>query len=116
MATKLASMPRYRCLSSTPVSDQQREALTSGLTTIEADRFDTKEQDLLVEFIEVAEGQWFTAATPSQATVLSGTVPDGTTQDQRAQLMDAIGRMAATALDKDFNDIMVVASDGRRQD
>lgn len=108
-------MPRYRCMSSTPVPDAQRVAVTNGLAAIESQRFGTNADDLLVEFAEVAEGQWFTAAGPSNATVLSGTVPDGTTQDQRAEVMDDIGRMAAKALNKDFNDIMVVASDGRRE-
>jgi phenylpyruvate tautomerase PptA (4-oxalocrotonate tautomerase family) len=107
-------MPRYQCLSSTPIDTAARGAIVDGLTGIEAAQFGTKSDALRVDFVEVKEGQWFTAAESSKATVLSGTVPDGTSQEVRAVVMDEIGRMAAVALDKDFNDIMVVASDGRR--
>ncbi len=107
-------MPRYQCLSSTPVDPVARGAIVEGLTGIEAARFGTSGETLRVDFVEVEEGRWFTAAVASKATVLSGTVPDGTSQEERAAVMDEIGRMAALALGKDFDDIMVVASDGRR--
>ena len=107
-------MPRYQCLSSTPVDAAAQGALIEGLSSIEKARFGTNHDALRVDFVEVEQGNWFTAAEVSKATVLSGTVPDGTSQETRAAVMDEIGRMAAVVLDKDFNDIMVVASDGRR--
>ena len=99
---------------SSPTTDAARDAMIDGLANIEAARFGTEPAELLVEFTEIDEGRWFTAAEQSSATVVTGTVPSGTTQAERAELMDEIGRAAASALDQDFNDIMVVASDGRR--
>ena len=107
-------MPRYRCSLSGSIDELARARVETGLAQIEADHFGSDPVDVLVEFTEVQAGRWFTAAQPSQAAVVTGTVPEGTTQEARERLLFDIGRMVSEAIGRDFDDVMVVASDGRR--
>ncbi|MCP5027716.1 MAG: hypothetical protein GY929_15685 [Actinomycetia bacterium] len=107
-------MPRYRCSVSGTLDDSARSRVENGLARIEAEYFDTDPADLLVEYTEVDPDRWFTAAQPSRAAVVTGTVPVGTTQEVRERLLFSVGRMISEAIDRDFDDVMVVASTGRR--
>ncbi len=66
-----------------------------------------------VEFIEVARGMWFTAGRPSQASMLLGSVPQGTPQDTRVALMDDLARRFSDITGAPYHDVMVVAADLR---
>jgi hypothetical protein len=42
-----------------------------------------------------------------------GTVPDGTSQETRVRVLEAMARTYAAATGADVDDVMVVAADGR---
>ena len=66
---------------------------------------------LAVEFTEVDPGLWFTAGEPSQASMVLGSVPAGTSQPARIALMDAVARMFSEVTGAPYHDVMVVAAD-----
>ncbi|MGD9749879.1 MAG: hypothetical protein AB7W59_02675 [Acidimicrobiia bacterium] len=99
----------YKCLVNGSIGEEARRAVTDGLRTLMADRFGL--EDLTVEFIEIPEGRWFTAGEPSRASMVLGTVPAGTAQDERVAVMDAVARLFADATGTDYHDVMVAAPD-----
>lgn len=66
-----------------------------------------------VEFIEVARGMWFTAGRVSQASMLLGSVPQGTPQAKRVALMDELAHRFSQITGAPYHDVMVVAADSR---
>jgi phenylpyruvate tautomerase PptA (4-oxalocrotonate tautomerase family) len=66
-----------------------------------------------VEFTEVRPGLWFTAGEPSTASMVLGSVPSGTPQALRVEVMDAVARMFSEATGSDYEHVMVVAADAR---
>ena len=101
----------YKCLVNGSINAGARDAVTSGLTRVNRDRFGIEPSDVTVEFIEVADGLWFTAGEPSRASMVLGTVPEGTSQDVRIAVMDDIAHLFSDATGADYYDVMVVAAD-----
>lgn len=99
----------YKCLVNGSIDDGTRRVVTDGLRGLMADRFGLA--DVAVEFIEIPEGRWFTAGEPSRASMVLGSVPAGTPQDVRVDVMDAVARLFAEATGTDYHDVMVSAPD-----
>ena len=103
----------YKCLVNGSVSAPLREQVVLGLQRINAERFGIGADQLRVEFTEVARGMWFTAGKPSQASMVLGSVPAGTTQQQRVALMADVCKMFSEVTGAPYNGVMVVAADQR---
>ncbi len=99
----------YKCLVNGAIDHDARRAVTDGLGRLNAERFGVAE--VAVEFIEIPAGRWFTAGQPSAASMVLGSVPAGTPQDVRVELMDAIARLFSAATGTAYHDVMVVAAD-----
>lgn len=99
----------YKCLVNGVIGDDARQRVVDGLGRLSAERFGTS--DVAVEFVEIPAGRWYTAGEPSKASMVLGTVPAGTPQAVRVEVMDAIARLFSEATDTDYHDVMVVAAD-----
>ena len=106
-------MATYKCLLSHPLGDGDRQRLVEGLAAITIDRFGSAGGPVEVEFTEVEAGRWFTAAEPSSATMVLGSVPPGTSQEDREAHMDTVASFVAHTMDEPLDHIMVVAADAR---
>jgi phenylpyruvate tautomerase PptA (4-oxalocrotonate tautomerase family) len=106
-------MIKFKCLVNGTIGPDVRARVVSELHRIYAQRFELPEDALRVEFIEVAPGLWFTAGRPSDASMLLGSVPPGTTQAQRVALMDELARMFSAETGAVYEHVMVVAADAR---
>ena len=106
-------MIKFKCLVNGAIAPAVRERVVSGLRRIYAQRFDLPADALRVEFTEVAPGLWFTAGRPSDASMLLGSVPPGTSQAQRVALMDELARMFSAETGAEYEHVMVVAADAR---
>lgn len=107
--------PRYQVMAHRPLSASDQEALTEAIVAIDVEEFGTSPDTIIVEVNVVDEGMWFTAAEPTRATIVTGTVPVGTTAQRREALLLKLGRTVAETTGQDFHDIMVVASDSASQ-
>lgn len=99
----------YKCLVNGTIDADARTAVAEGLARLNAERFGIG--DVEVQFIEIPVGRWFTAGRPSQASMVLGSVPAGTTQEERVEVMDAIARLFSAATGTAYHDVMVVAAD-----
>lgn len=106
-------MIKFKCLVNGTIAPAIRARVVSGLQALYRERFGLAAADLQVEFTEVRPGLWFTAGKPSQASMVLGSVPAGTPQAQRVELMDAVARMFSEATGSDYGHVMVVAADAR---
>ena len=107
--------PRYQVTLHEPLSAEAQEAPIEALVAIDADEFGTAPGEVLVECNVIGEGMWFTAAEPTSSTIVTGTVPVGTSPERRSALVERLGRTVAATTGQDFHDIMVVASDSASQ-
>ncbi|HPU50936.1 MAG TPA: hypothetical protein PK359_05200 [Burkholderiaceae bacterium] len=103
----------YKCLVNGSISAPAREQVSQGLARINAEMFGTAPDAVRVEFTEVPPGLWFTGGKPSQASMVLGSVPPGTSQQTRVALMAAVCEMFSEATGAPYNDVMVVAADPR---
>ncbi|MGH1492554.1 MAG: tautomerase family protein [Acidimicrobiales bacterium] len=94
------------------IDDGARARVIEGLVGLETDRFGVAADDVTVTFVEVTEGTWFTGGKPSNASMVQGTVPAGTTQDVRAAHMADVCQVFSSATGSPYDDVMVVAADG----
>lgn len=101
----------YKCLVNGSIAQPVRERVVQGLQRINAERFGIPADRLKVEFTEVEKGMWFTGGKPSQASMVLGSVPAGTSQAQRVELMAEVCRMFSDATGAPYDDVMVVAAD-----
>ena len=106
-------MARYKCLVNGAIDDVARRRATDALGLVAADHLGLDPSAVTVEFIVVPEGRWYTAGEPSRASMVLGTVPPGTTQETRVRVLEAMARSFAEATGAEFDDVMVVAADGR---
>jgi phenylpyruvate tautomerase PptA (4-oxalocrotonate tautomerase family) len=106
-------VPIYKCLVNGGIDEPTRLAVIAGIVDVEARYFDAPAHDVRVSFIEVEAGRWFTAGRPSNASMVLGSVPPGTTQAVRAEVMDAIATTFCDATGADFDQVMVVAADAK---
>lgn len=107
-------MITYKCLVNGTISEPVRERVIQGLERINATRFGIAADQLKVEFTEVEKGMWFTGGKPSRASMVLGSVPSGTTQVQRVELMAEVCSMFSEVTGAPFDDVMVVAADPHR--
>ena len=105
-------MSSYRCVVHGTIDDDARARVVQGLIGVETDRFGVAADDVTVTFVEVAKGTWFTGGKPSNASMVQGTVPAGTTQDVRAAHMADVCEVFSLATGSASDDVMVVAADG----
>ena len=101
----------YKCLVNGRIAEPARQQVREGLQRINASHFGLAPESLAVEFTEVDPGLWFTAGEPSQASMVLGSVPAGTSQPARIALMDAVARMFSEVTGAPYHDVMVVAAD-----
>lgn len=106
-------MITFKCLVNGVIGDAARREVTDGLAGIQQRRFGIDPSDVVVEFTEIATGLWYTGGRLSAASMVLGTVPAGTPNDVRADVMDEIARFFSGATDTDYHDVMVVAADPR---
>ena len=109
-------MPIYKCLVNGAIDEPTRASVTGGIAEVEARYFAERDDDLQVSFIEVESGRWYTAGQVSSASMVLGTVPPGTSQAVRAEVMDAIATSFCAATGADFHDVMIVAADERARE
>lgn len=106
-------MIKVKCLVNGAISPDVRRRVSDGLSAIYARRFGPHAGAVQVEFTEVAPGLWFTAGKPSDASMVLGSVPPGTTQPERVALMDEVARMFSAETGAVYEHVMVVAADAR---
>jgi phenylpyruvate tautomerase PptA (4-oxalocrotonate tautomerase family) len=106
-------VPIYKCLVNGAIDEPTRASVTTGIAELEKRYFADRADDLRVSFIEVESGHWYTAGQVSSASMVLGTVPPGTPQEVRAEVMDAIATTFCAATGADFHDVMIVAADER---
>lgn len=107
----LVGMSSYRCVVHGHLDEAARARVRAGLTELEEKRFGTAAGDVAVTFVEVTEGTWFTAAKPSRASFVQGTVPPGTSQAVRAAHMAEVCETFSSATGSSYDDVVVVAAD-----
>ena len=110
---RLKRMITYKCLVNGPIAEATREQVAAGLVRIHAERFGATAADLQVEFTEVTPGLWFTGGKPSRASMVLGSVPAGTSQQARVELMAAVCRLFSDVTGAPYDDVLVVAADPR---
>jgi len=103
----------YKCLVNGAIPESAREQVRQGLARIHGQMFGLAPDAIAVEFTEVTAGLWFTGGKPSQASMVLGSVPAGTSQQTRVELMAAVCEMFSEATGAPYNDVMVVAADPR---
>ncbi len=101
----------YKCLVNGSISEQSRELVSAGLARINHEILSVAPDSVSVEFTEVKPGLWFTGGKPSQATMVLGSVPPGTAQQKRVELMAAVCKMFSDITGAPYDDVMVVAAD-----
>lgn len=107
-------MAKYKCLLNGPISEAARLQVTSDLERVTAAHFGNAAADVTVEFVQVEPGSWFTAGEPSAASMVLGSVPTGTSQQVRTELMHEIAETFSAATGSDLMDVMVVAADTKK--
>lgn len=105
-------MATYKCLLNGDLDADTRRAVVDGFAEIERAHFGP-ETATDVEFTVVEPGRWYTGGRPSQASMVLGTVPAGTTQDVREEVMNELATCFSTVTDTAYDDVMVVAADPR---
>ena len=106
-------MIKFKCLVNGAIAPAVRAQVTRGLGDIYSQHFGLAPDALQVEFTEVQPGLWFTAGKPSDASMVLGSVPPGTSQATRVEVMDAVARMFSEATGSPYEHVMVVAADAR---
>ena len=106
-------MAIYKCLVNGSIDEPVRSRVVEGLEQITTKRFGDDPDGVVVEFVEVEPGRWFTAGRPSSASMVLGSVPAGTSQDVRTELMDEIANHFSQATGADVMDVMVVAANAK---
>ena len=103
-------MSIYKCLVNGSIDAPTRFRVAEELERLTKAHIDVVDQAIDVEFVEVAEGAWFTGGVPSTASMVLGSVPVGTTQEARTGLMDEIASAFSEITGSDLMDVMVVAA------
>jgi phenylpyruvate tautomerase PptA (4-oxalocrotonate tautomerase family) len=107
-------MAIYKCLVNGSIDDADRTRVAKELERVTTAHFGKDLDGVRVEFVEVEPGSWFTGGNPSAASMVLGSVPAGTTQDVRTELMDEIARTFSAVTGSDVMDVMVVAADSKK--
>ena len=107
----LVTMIAYKCLVNGAIDAATRESVVAGLERIYAARFNVPATQMRVDFTEVTPGLWFTGGQPSRASMVLGSVPAGTSQAVRVQVMEEVCKMFSDVTGAPYHDVMVVAAD-----
>ena len=67
--------------------------------------------DVVVRVTTVEPGRWFTAGRRSDGTLISGSVPAGLSDDERAELMLELSRITSANLDQPVSHVTVAIVD-----
>lgn len=102
----------FKCLVNGRIATPMRAEVERAITQVYAEHL-PQVQLAALEFIEVARGMWYTAGQVSQASMLLGSVPQGTPQATRVVLMDALAQRFSLITGAPYHDVMVVAADSR---
>jgi phenylpyruvate tautomerase PptA (4-oxalocrotonate tautomerase family) len=104
-------MIAYKCLVNGAIDAATRESVVAGLERIYAVRFNVPATQMRIDFTEVTHGLWFTGGQPSRASMVLGSVPAGTSQAVRVQVMEEVCKMFSDVTGAPYHDVMVVAAD-----
>lgn len=104
-------MAHYKCLLNGPLDEATQAEVVTALGAVAAEHLGADPAEVSVEFTVVPKGRWYTAGVPSQASMVLGTVPPGTAQDDRVRVLEAMARTFTEVTGADFDDVMVVAAD-----
>ena len=110
---ELAAVAIFKCLVNGTIDQPTRDRVGAALAELTHGRFGTPAASVSVEFTEIAAGRWFTAGEPSEASMVLGTVPAGTSQAEREAFMAEICRAFSDLTGADHDKIMIVAADER---
>lgn len=102
---------KFKCLVHGAIGPEARRTVELGLAQVAVDHFALPPTAVTVEFTEIADGRWFTAGRPSEASMVLSSVPAGTSQAMREAVMADICSVFSTATGTRYDDIMVVAAD-----
>lgn len=104
-------MATFKCLVNGTIDDATRHRVREALAGLTEARFGTPAASVAVSFTEIPQGNWYTAGEPSAASMVLGTVPKGTSQEVREDVMAAICAAFSEITGADHDRVMVVAAD-----
>ncbi len=104
-------MATFKCLVNGTIDDATRHRVREALAGLTEARFGTPAASVAVSFTEIPPGNWYTAGEPSAASMVLGTVPPGTSQEVREEVMAAICAAFSTITGADHDRVMIVAAD-----
>jgi len=110
---ELAPVAIFKCLVNGAIDQPTRDRVGAALAELTRNRFGTPTAEVSVEFTEIPSGRWYTAGEPSEASMVLGTVPTGTSQAERELFMAEICRAFSDLTGADHDKIMIVAADER---
>lgn len=93
------------------VDKKVQSRVTRQLRRIYADLFDVAEDQVAVDITEIPRGRFFTAAKPSNSSLVGVGVPAGTSNADRTHLMSEITAMWCQVTGCTPDEIVVSASD-----
>jgi len=101
----------FKCLVNGTIDDATRRRVHDALAGLTEARFGIPAASVSVSFTEIPTGHWFTAGEPSAASMVLGTVPAGTSQEVREDMMADICAAFSEITGAEHYRIMVVAAD-----
>ncbi len=104
-------MASYKCLLNGELDAATRGRVVAALGAVAAEHLGADADSVSVEFTVVPEGRWYTAGQRSNASMVLGSVPPGTSQEDRVRVLEAMARSFAEVTGADLDDVMVVAAD-----
>ena len=93
------------------VDGELHATLADGLRRIYAGLFSVAETEIDVGIDEIPSGLFFTAAKPSSSSIVAGTVPLGTSKDDRTRLLSEICDMWCDVTGCTPGEIVATAAD-----
>jgi phenylpyruvate tautomerase PptA (4-oxalocrotonate tautomerase family) len=95
------------------VPETLRPQLAAGIGRVYARLFQTPAAEIGVDFTELARGRFFTAGKPSTSSIIAGTVPAGTPDERRHQLLAEITAHWCETTGCTPHEVVVTAADAR---
>jgi len=93
------------------VSEAARPTLAGGIRRAYAALFEVPAEAVIVDFSEFSRGRFFTAGRPSTSSIVAGTVPSGTSTEQRHRLLSEITALWCETTGCTPHEIVVSAGD-----
>ncbi len=95
------------------VPEALRPQLATEIGRIYASLFETPAAEMGVDFTELPRGRFFTAAKLSTSSIIAGTVPAGTPNEQRHRLLAEITALWCETTGCTPHEVVVTAADAR---